>query len=47
MSGHGELTHGGVLTDLGVLQNWSPLVDNLRHRRVRWMCIYLTKLIGW
>jgi hypothetical protein len=43
MSGHDELTHGGVLTDLGELQNWSALVDNLRHGRVRWMRKYLTE----
>jgi hypothetical protein len=46
MSGHGELTHGGVLTDFGELQNWSALVDNLRHGRVRWMRKYLTELTG-
>jgi hypothetical protein len=44
MYGHDELTHDGVLTDLGELQNWSALVDNLRHERVRWMCKYLTEL---
>jgi hypothetical protein len=46
MSGHGELTHDGVLTDFGELQNWSALVDNLRHGRVRWMCKYLMELTG-
>jgi hypothetical protein len=44
MYGHGELTHDRVLTDLGELQNWSALVDNLRHGWVHWMRIYLTKL---
>jgi hypothetical protein len=44
MSGHGEPTHDGVLTDLGVLQNWSALVDHLRHVRVHWMRKYLTEL---
>jgi hypothetical protein len=37
---HGDLTHDGVLTDLGGLKNWSALVDNLRHRLVRWVCDY-------
>jgi hypothetical protein len=34
------------LTDLGELQNWSALVDNLRHRLVRWVCDYLAELTG-
>jgi hypothetical protein len=41
---HVELTHDGVLTDLGELQNWSTLVDNLRHVLVRWVCDYLAEL---
>jgi hypothetical protein len=45
-AGHGELTHSGVLTDLGELQNWSALMDNLRHGRVRWLCDYLAELSG-
>jgi hypothetical protein len=43
-AGHSEITHGGVLTNLGEFQNWSALVDNLRHGRVRWVCDYLAKL---
>jgi hypothetical protein len=34
------------LTDLGELQNWSALVDNLRHGLVRWVCDYLAVLTG-
>ena len=41
MSCHCELTHGGVLTDLGELQNWSVLVDDLRHELVCWVHDYL------
>jgi hypothetical protein len=44
--GHDELTHGGVLTDLGELQNWRALVDNLRHGWVHWVCDYLAELTG-
>jgi hypothetical protein len=32
------------LTDLGELQNWSALVDDLRHGLVRWVRDYLAEL---
>jgi hypothetical protein len=46
MSGHGELSHGGVLTDLGEVGNWEALVDDPRQGLVRWMRKYLAELTG-
>jgi hypothetical protein len=34
------------LIDLGGLQNWSALVDNLRHGLVCWVCDYLAELMA-
>jgi hypothetical protein len=34
------------LTDLGEIQNWSTLVDNLRHGLVRWVYDYLAELMA-
>jgi hypothetical protein len=34
------------LTDLGEIQNWSALVDNLRHGLLRWVSDYLGELMA-
>jgi hypothetical protein len=46
MSGHDELSHGGVLTDLREMENWEALVDDRRQELVLWMCNNLEELTG-
>ena len=43
MSGHGEMSRGGALTNLGEVGNWEALVDNPRHGRLRWVLDYLAQ----
>jgi hypothetical protein len=44
MAGHGEMPHGGVLTDLGEMGNWEALVDDRRKELVLWMRNKLVEL---
>jgi hypothetical protein len=39
-------SHGGVLTDLGLMKNWEALVDDRRQELVLWMCNNLAELTG-
>jgi hypothetical protein len=46
MSDHGEMSHDGVLTDLGKMGNWEALVDDRRQELVLWMRNNLAELTG-
>jgi hypothetical protein len=38
--------HGGILTDLVEILNWSALVDDLRHEGVHWLCDNLAEPVA-
>jgi hypothetical protein len=46
MTIHGEMSHGGVLTDLGEIRNWEALVNNQRRELVLWVRNNLPELTG-
>jgi hypothetical protein len=46
MTDHGEMSHGGVLTDLGEMGNWEALVDDQRRELVLWTRNNLAELTG-
>jgi hypothetical protein len=46
MTGHGDMSHGGVLTDFGEIQNWKALVNDYGRELVLWMRNNLEELTG-
>jgi hypothetical protein len=46
MTGHREMFHGSVPTDLGEIQNWEARVNDQRRELVLWMRNYLAELTG-
>jgi hypothetical protein len=44
MTGHGEMSHGGVPTDLGQVRIWEALVNDKRQELVLWMRNNLAEL---
>jgi hypothetical protein len=44
MTGHSGISHGGVLIDLGEMENWEALVNDQRRELVLWMRNNLAEL---